>query len=139
VINLIRLAKNQRKPNGDPYLPQKPGHEFAPESEHVEDGPFTHREITLFCWRTPYDGDIPPGARIVGLHVIVEAHWTDPRRHFEDGEDLEAVEPLMECAPGDVPQRLKPIIQRLEDRYPGATVKAVGTLHSSPPDDYPTS
>lgn len=136
VDNYIRLAHSRRGPTGEPYLPKSAHRESDAELEPVKQGPFAHREITLFYWRSPYEGQTLPGERIVGPHVIVEAYWTDPRRFLESREELPAIR-LEAVCPAEELQHVMSIIRQLEDQYPGATVKAKGTLKSSPPGGYP--
>lgn len=139
----VKLAKYPQGPcSRGPYLPeaayQKFKEEYEPRLESIKQGPFANCEITLFCWRTPYEGELQPGEYIVGPDVLIEAHWTDMKADYQEREPLEPIEPLKAVSPVEVIQHITPIIREFEARYPGATVRAKVTNESSPPSGYPS-
>jgi hypothetical protein len=97
VGNYIQLAQSRRDAKGNPYLVKGAHLIRVDPPDPVLAGPFAHREITVFCWRTPYEGDVrpEPGECIIGPHVLAQARWTDPRRHLEDRDELEPI-PVLE-------------------------------------------
>lgn len=131
VDSYLQLAKTLPRPDtGKTYLPKNLDElkqKLVPETPSAEHGPYTGREITLSCWRTPYEGEPIPGEHVIGPDVVVEADWSDLRSHFEDREQLGPIEPLRAVPPQEVPQRLRLIIRDLKQRYPGAAVTAVHT------------
>lgn len=131
VDNYIRLAKTLTRPDtGTPYLPENLDDlklALGPEEPSADYGPNAGREITLTCWRTPYEGEPIPGEHVIGPDVVVEADWSDLRSHFEDREPLDPIEPLRAVPPSEVPQRLRSIIRDLKQRYPAVTIIAKHT------------
>lgn len=118
-----------------PFEPKR-GEKIVDTTKPSTEGTFAGEEVTLFTWRTPYAGPNHPGERVIGPDVVVEAHWTGQKRG-SSRPDLETIEPLTAVPPQEVHQRIRPIIQHFEKKYPGASVKWKHTNNSRPPDGYP--
>ncbi|WP_210408317.1 hypothetical protein [Allokutzneria sp. NRRL B-24872] len=138
VDHWIHLARTLLRPGTDqPYLPAH--NRTAAREPAAGTGPEAAPVITLFAWRSEPrargdDAALPAGT--IGPDVLLEAQWTDLRRHLEDRPTLPVFQPLLVVSPAELPQRIMPLLGHLSFQFPEAVVRAAISRTTNPPEDF---
>ena len=124
----IRIARTEKRPDGRPYLGEyaEPPRQWPISRRHPNEpknlrhksepktGPYSGRELVVHARRTKLDCDGP--VDVIGPDVELTGIW-------DDGTEL-PLETIRQVDPTELLFRLIPLTKELEERYPGARVKA---------------